>query len=354
MNGQFHFDPTSSRPAESDKANHTVETVFFDCHHKPATNENRIPAKLLDHPRYRVLSFLGAGGMGMVFKAQHRFMERCVALKVIHPALVNHPGMVERFHREVRAAASLHHPNIAQAYDAEQFDDVHFLVLELVEGEDLEKLAERIGVMSVGAATESMRQATLGLNHAFSRGMVHRDIKPHNLMLDTLGQIKILDFGLARFVSESVSWPAGESSGQAVFNPWSRLTQVPLAVGTDVGWVLGTPDYLAPEEAIDARRADIRADIYSLGCTLYRLLGGQVPFPTRSAEEKVKSHLHADPIPLSHLRKDLPNELTLLVQHMMAKDPEARLQTPDEVAAALSPFADATELSNIKVSSTSC
>jgi eukaryotic-like serine/threonine-protein kinase len=243
------------------------------------SKEPQAPAELLQHPRYRILGVLGADGMGMVFKAYHRFMERCVALKVIHPRLVGQPGMAERFHREVRAAAALHHPNIVQAYDAERYGEVHFLVLELVEGEDLERRVEREGALTVGAACEVVRQTALGLGHALLRGMVHRDIKPHNLMVTAQGQIKILDFGLARVVSEQMPSILAEGSLAPIIDINSALTHVPLTVGTAVGWALGTPDYLAPEEAIDARSADIRADIYSLGCTLYRLLSGQAPFP---------------------------------------------------------------------------
>ncbi len=225
-----------------------------------------LPPELLNHPRYRVLALLGAGGMGAVYKAEHRLMERLVALKVMAARLLGNAAMVERFRREVKAAARLAHPNIVTAHDAEQAGDLHFLVMEYVEGTDLARVVAERGPLPVGEACDYVRQAAMGLQHAHEHGMIHRDIKPHNLMLTPQGTVKMLDFGLARLAGEAGSQPGG---------------------GTAQGTVLGTVDYMAPEQADDAHQADIRSDIYSLGCTLYHLLSGR---PLSPRNPRAKNH----------------------------------------------------------------
>jgi dipeptidyl aminopeptidase/acylaminoacyl peptidase len=276
------------------------------------------PPELADHPRYRIEALLGRGGMGAVYKAEHRLMERWVALKIIGHDLSARPELVERFRREVKAAARLSHPNIVTAHDAEQAGATHFLVMEFIEGTDLARLVGERGPLPAADACGYVRQAALGLQHAHEQGMIHRDIKPHNLMLTPAGQVKILDFGLARFAHE-----AREQAGAV----------------TLLGAVMGTPDYMAPEQATDSHRADIRADIYSLGCTLYHLLSGRVPFPHDSTLGKVVRHATEQPTPLGELRPELPPGLVSVVDRMMAKKPEERYQTPAEVAEALGPFA---------------
>jgi len=281
-----------------------------------------LPKELFDHPRYRVVAALGTGGMGAVYRAEHRLMDRPVALKVIRGDLLGNEAMVERFRREVKAAARLaSHPNIVAAYDAEQAGETHMLVMEFIEGTDLAKLVKRRGPLPVGEACEYARQAALGLQHAFKDGMVHRDIKPQNLMLTTRGQIKILDFGLARFASEIAS-------------------QGGL---TAEGMVLGSADYIAPEQIDDPHAADIRADIYSLGCTLYFLLAGGPPFPDGSLIQKLMAHREKTPRPLAEVRAGVPPELARVVERMMAKTPSLRPSTPAEVVLALAPFTDAFE-----------
>jgi putative intracellular protease/amidase len=272
-----------------------------------------IPPEPADHPRYRIVKLLGAGGMGVVYQAEHRLLERTVALKVINRALTRHPTAVERFRQEVKAAGRLAHPNIVVAHDAEQAGDLHFLVMEYVDGVSLARLVEQRGPLPVGQACACARQAALGLQHAHEQGTVHRDVKPGNLMLTRKGQLKILDFGLARLVQEG---PAGKR----------RLTAL--------GSVVGTPDYMAPEQAGDSHQADIRSDVYALGCTLYFLLAGRPPFAGTSME-KMLSHLESEPQALTGLRDDVPPELVAVVGRMMAKDPARRYQTPAEVAAAL-------------------
>jgi WD40 repeat protein len=275
-----------------------------------------VPPELISHPRYRVLGLLGAGGMGAVFSAEHRRMERVVALKVIRPNLMDNPAAVERFRLEVKAAARLAHPNIVTAHDADQAGDVHFLVMEYVAGRSLAQVVEQDGPQPAAAASHWVRQAALGLQHAFERGMVHRDIKPQNLLLTPEGRVKILDFGLARFAR-------GDGPGGVI---------------SHLGTVVGTPDYMAPEQALDSRQADIRADIYSLGCTLYFLLAGQPPFPEGSLLHKLMSHQDRTPRPLREIRPDVPAALAQVLDRMLAKDPAQRFQTPAEVAEALAVF----------------
>jgi serine/threonine protein kinase len=291
-----------------------------------------LPAELAQHSRYHVQDVLGSGGMGAVYKAEHRLMHRLVALKVINPGLVASQAAVERFEREVRAAARLHHPHVVAAYDAEQAGDLHFLVMEYVDGSDLHKLLEQRGPLPAAEACEYIRQAALGLQHAMDNGMVHRDLKPQNLMVTSAGQVKVLDFGLASVASEAIA------SGHAA----SSLSAPVQGSGlTKTGSVMGTPDFMAPEQARDAHAADIRADIYSLGCTLYCLLSGKVPFPGGTTADKILRHSEKNPESLSGLRKDLPGALVEAVAKMMAKDPAARYRTPAEVAHTLVPFTNA-------------
>lgn len=275
-----------------------------------------VPMELVNHPRYRVVGGLGKGGMGIVYKAEHRVMKRLVALKVIGTRFIADANAVARFRREVEAAAKLSHPNIVTAYDAEQAGNCHFLVMELVDGINFDQVLKRKGPLPLAFACDYMRQTALGLQHAHEHGMVHRDIKLQNLMLTRKGQVKILDFGLARFASEN------GASGSL----------------TATGVLTGTPDFMAPEQAEAAHRADIRADIYSLGCTFYTLLTGRLPFPGNNYVEKIIGHLKREPAPLTAYRDDLPPELIQIVARMVAKDPAQRFQTPDEVAKALAPF----------------
>jgi serine/threonine protein kinase len=284
----------------------------------PTRMADDLAARLLDHPRYRVLRLLGRGGMGAVYLAEHLFMSRRVALKVLSPALMDSPAALERFGQEVRAAAQLSHPNIVAAFDADHVGDLHFLVMEYIEGVNLAEHLARTGPLPAVQACQAVEQAALGLQHAHDKGMVHRDIKPHNLMLAQGGVVKILDFGLARFAREHA--PPGQ----------------PALTGTGV--VMGTADYIAPEQTRSSRGIDIRADIYGLGCTLYHLLSGRVPFPDGTVVDKMIRHCLDAPQPLRSLRPEVPPELAAVVDKMMAKDPAQRYQTPAEVAAALHPF----------------
>ncbi|MGF1583460.1 MAG: WD40 repeat domain-containing serine/threonine protein kinase [Gemmataceae bacterium] len=287
-----------------------------------------IDSGLRDHPRYRVHKLVGSGGMGAVYRAEHLMMRRTVALKVINPQLVANSDAVERFHLEVQAAARLHHPNIVTAYDAEQLGDVHFLVMEYVQGTDLAQVLTERGPLPVDEACDFAQQVAVGLQHAMENGMVHRDIKPHNLMLTPDGQIKILDFGLAALTTETIA-----SNEQT-----EPQTDEGLGTLTQAGSIMGTPAYMAPEQARDAHSADIRADIYSLGCTLYSLLTGKPPFPGDSIDDILRAHAKGEAQPLSDARPDAPKELQTVLDRMMATDVNTRYQSPADVATALSEF----------------
>lgn len=308
-----------------------------------------IPAELAEHPRYRIVELIGRGGMGSVYRAEHRLMNRNVAIKLVKAQLVKRPLAVDRFHREVQAAAKLSHPNIVAAYDAEQAGGVHFLVMEFVNGTDLATIVQQHGPMSVTDACRCIQQAADGLQHAHAQGMVHRDIKPQNLMLSAGNQVRILDFGLAGFAAESalkggVDQDADDPTLDAqalegVVPGGDRQIETAAAHLTAMGSVMGTPDYMAPEQAADAHAADIRADIYSLGCTLHYLLTGRPPFEADNVLQKLTAHAHQLPQALTTTRKDVPAELSNIVSRMLAKNPAARFQTPAEVADALAPFA---------------
>lgn len=282
-----------------------------------------IPLGLTEHPRYEIVRLIGKGGMGDVYEAIHRKMERRVAIKVINRELFQKPEVVSRFHREVKTAAQLSHPNIVTAYDADQSGDFHFMVMEYVDGVDLSQIVKDRGALPIADACDYIRQAAIGLQHAHEHGMVHRDIKPHNLMVSKNGVIKILDFGLASLASETVT-----TSDSAVLR--SDLTTA--------GAIMGTPDFISPEQAIDARQVDIRSDIYSLGATLYYLLSGRVPFDDGSVMHKLKSHAQIEPVRLDAMRNDVPDEVVTIASKMMAKNADERYLTPKQVAEALESF----------------
>ena len=266
--------------------------------------------------KYRILDQLGKGGMASVFLCEHKLMRRRVAVKVLPSAKANDPTALERFYREARAVAALDHPNIVHAYDIDQDESLHFLVMEYVEGSNLQDIVRQQGPLDVAQACHYIRQTAQGLDHAHQRGMVHRDIKPSNLLVDRKGQVKILDMGLARFF---------------------RSDEPTLTKKFDES-VLGSVDYLSPEQAEDSHDVDIRADIYSLGATLYFLLTGQTLFGEGTGPQKLMWHLQRPPRPISEFRSDVPQTLWLVIAKMLAKSPARRYQVPSEVADALLPF----------------
>jgi serine/threonine protein kinase len=256
---------------------------------------------------YVLLERLGEGGMGTVFKARNWKLGRLAALKLIRKERLANEEAVRRFHREIRAAAQLSHPNIVLAYDAGEDNGAHFFTMEYVEGRDLAWVVGRHGPLPVAAACDYIRQGALGLQHAHEKGMVHRDVKPHNLLLNKQGVVKLLDLGLAQF-------DASEDEES------STLTQE--------GVVMGTVDYIAPEQVTDSHSVDIRADLYSLGCTLHFLLTGRVPFPGRKPVEKLYRHRHEHPVPVEQLRPEVPGAVAAVVRKLLAKQPQDRYQTP--------------------------
>jgi serine/threonine protein kinase len=313
--------PGQPLPATIDytKSNHPVPTTV----QRPVD----VPLELRDHQQYEVIRELGRGGMGVVYLAKNKLMSRLEVLKVVNPKLLDHPDVATRFLREICSAANLNHPNIVIAYSALQSGALLAFAMEYIEGADLARVVKGRGALPVANACYYVQQAALGLQHASDKGMVHRDIKPQNLILAQDGKkhvVKILDFGLAKATYEK----AGAS--RTLLEANRKLTKL--------GTMMGTPEYIAPEQIMDAARADIRADIYSLGCTLYFLLTGKPPFQKNSLDELLQAHYGLAAAPLDQVRADVPAALAAVVARMMAKDPGKRYQTPVEVSQALAPF----------------
>src|SRR5262249_41796135 len=280
---------------------------------------------------YIILERLGEGGMGIVFKARNWKLGRVVALKVIRREHVANNDAVRRFRREIEAVGKLSHPNIVMAIDADQIEDTHFFIMEYVDGINLSTLLKEKGTPPVPLACDYMRQVASGLQQAYERGMVHRDIKPANLLVqratDNSGisakpatpwgsVIKILDMGVARIQH-------GADDRDSI----SALTKE--------GRVVGTPDYMAPEQAVNSAKADVRADLYSLGCTFYHVLTGQPPYPGGTPMEKLLKHRIDQPKPIEQVRVEVPPAVAGIVRKLMAKKAEDRYQTPAEVVQAL-------------------
>jgi serine/threonine protein kinase len=270
--------------------------------------------------KYKLLEHLGAGGMATVFLCEHVSMHRRVAIKVLPPAQAKDPGAVERFYREARAVATLDHPNLVRAHDIDHQGDMHFLVMEYVEGSSLQDIVRKHGPLSVERAAHYVRQAAVGLDHAHGAGLVHRDIKPGNILVDRSGTVKILDMGLARFFHDE---------GDDITKKF------------DESCVLGTADYCAPEQALNSHEVDIRADIYSLGATFYFLLAGRTPFGQGTTAQKIIWHQVKEPTPIRELQPEVPEGLAAVLARMMAKQVEDRYQTPAEVYEALEPWTPA-------------
>jgi serine/threonine-protein kinase len=268
--------------------------------------------------RYKLLGHIGTGGMSSVYLAEHTLMQRLVAIKVLPQKRVNEAdsSYLPRFYREARAAAALHHPNIVIAHDVDNEDDTHYLVMEYVEGRDLQLTVKEDGPLPYETAANYIAQAALGLHHAHENGLIHRDVKPANLLVDKRGVVKILDLGLAQFTEESLQ-------GQAS-----------LTVAHEEN-VLGTADYLAPEQAINSHCVDRRVDIYSLGCTLYYCLTGHPPFPEGTLAQRIMKHHTQDAPSIRNERPDAPQALLDICTKMMTKNADFRYQTAAEVADAL-------------------
>src|SRR5260370_10607007 len=320
--------------------------------------------------RYQLLDKVGEGGMGVVYKACDTKLDRIVALKVLPAGRLHQADAVARFQREAKALARLRHPHIIQAYDSGEAAGRNFLVMEYVEGLTLDQVLRHYGALPPTLAADLIHQAALGLQHAHEKGLIHRDLKPGNLLVTgfaprspppfppegekkaqalSLGptvdypgladfgrwksgqvKVKILDLGLARFLQDLVGG--------------SQLTQEGMGVGT--------PDYLAPEQFRDALHPDTRTDIYGLGCTLYHLIAGHGPFPGTSFSEKAQAHAKKQPMPLEERCPDVPGGLAFVVAKMMAKHPAERFPTAQAAAASLDPYLAAGSYSMIRLRQT--
>jgi serine/threonine protein kinase len=268
--------------------------------------------------KYRLLERLGVGGMGFVYLCEHLVLRRRVAIKVLPTEHADSRTALERFRREARASASLDHPNIVRTHDLDQDGGMHFLVMEYVDGRSFHEIVTSRGPLSVERAAHYVAQASVGLQHAHERGLVHRDIKPANMLLDREGLVKLLDLGLARFSRDDGEDLTKQHAGKSV---------------------LGTADFVAPEQALDSHAADIRSDLYSLGCTFYYLLTGQPPFGEfRSLGQKLMAHQNREPRPVRELRPEIPEDLAAVLARMIAKKPADRYQTPVELFDALEPW----------------
>jgi serine/threonine protein kinase len=263
--------------------------------------------------KYKLLDQLGRGGMSMVYVAEHTGMRRKVALKVLPKSRVNDASFLERFCIEAQASAALDHPNIVRAFDFDSQGDTYYLVMEHIEGRNLRDIVIEDGPLSFDRAANTIRQSALGLQHAHDAGMVHRDIKPANLLVDNQGRVKLLDLGLALLSQADTSSVTLDHDEK----------------------VLGTADYLAPEQALSSHHVDARADIYALGCTLYFAITGHPPYPDGSIAQKIARHQTAPPPDPREAREDCPKALANLCLEMMQKDPADRMETAERVAAAL-------------------
>jgi serine/threonine protein kinase len=263
--------------------------------------------------KYKLLGHLGTGGMSSVYLAEHMQLGDERAIKVLPKSRVKDATYLARFQLEAKAIASLNHPNIVLAYDIDNEDDVHYIVMEYVDGVDLQQLVKRDGAVDFPIVADLIAQAARGLEHAHANGVIHRDVKPANLLIDKKGSIRLLDMGLALV-------QAGDDESLTVANNEN---------------VLGTADYLAPEQALNSHNVDHRADIYGLGCTAYFLLTGKPPFSDGTLAQRIAKHQTEMPTPIRKIRPDCPGELEGICVKMIQKDPKYRYQSAGDVAEAL-------------------
>jgi len=266
--------------------------------------------------KYKLLGHIGTGGMSSVYLAEHRGLGDKRAIKVLPKSRVGDATYLARFQLEAKAIASLNHPNIVLAHDIDNEGDVHYIVMQYVDGIDMQQLVKRDGAVDPSTAAELVAQAARGLEHAHSKGVVHRDVKPANLLIDEHGTVRLLDMGLALVA-------AGDDESLTVANNEN---------------VLGTADYLAPEQALNSHTVDHRADIYGLGCTLYYLLTGKPPFSDGTLAQRIAKHQTEMPTPIRQIRSDCPGELEGICVKMIQKDPRYRYQSAGDVAEALEKF----------------
>jgi serine/threonine protein kinase len=318
---------------------------------------------------FLLLERIGEGGMGQVFKARQKMLNRVVALKVIRKECLGNPKIIQRFQREIRAAGQLSHPHIVRAFDADQVNGIYYIAMEFIEGVDLAKLVKDNGPLDVDQACEYIRQAALGLQHAHERGLVHRDLKPANLLVTRgIASDRRCSSGLIKRPLDLNAQRSGVMSraDAAKHYPWGVVKILDLGLArcteafvgstathlTQVGSVMGTPEFIAPEQARDSHTSDIRADLYSLGCTLYFLLTGEPPFPKGTLTEKLLQHQFDEAQPVARIRREnllawkgatgpanaskemlhVPAVVDQLIRRLLSKGPEDRCQTPNELA----------------------
>jgi serine/threonine protein kinase len=264
--------------------------------------------------KYKLLERIGIGGMGQVFLCEHMHLKRRAALKVLPPAKAEQPAALGRFYREARAAAALQHPNVVRTHDIDQDGEFHFIVMDYIEGPNLLDLVKRFGALDVGRASSYVHQIAQALDFAFRNRIIHRDVKPGNVLIDRIGVARLLDLGLARFLNDHTDQ---------------------LTLKYDDKIVLGTADYVAPEQILNSHAVDTRADIYALGATFYYLLAGHPIFPTGSVSQKLLWHRMKEPANIRDVRADVPEGLATIVMRMLAKDPKDRYQTPAQLISEL-------------------
>ena len=316
------YRPPPGRPTTPDAilARMTADGVITPFHAKHLAGGRYRGFFLTD--KYKLLAHLGTGGMGHVYLCEHLLLHRLVAVKVLQTAVVaESAGAVERFFREARAVAALDDPNIVRVFDMDRSANAPFMVMEYVDGATLHALVAAGGPMTIARAANYARQAALGLAHAHAAGLVHRDVKPGNLLVDRAGVVKLVDLGLARYFTDTAK-------------------NQNLTAQFDANNVVGTADFIAPEQTRDSSAVDIRADIYSLGGTLYYFLAGRSPFEHGTVGQKLEWHQSKPPPPLANYRKGVPDGLVAVLDKMLAKNPDDRYATPTEVVEALAPWGD--------------
>lgn len=263
---------------------------------------------------YRLLRHIGTGGMSSVFLARHGQIDREVAIKVLPHSKTEMQFFLDRFDREGQATAKLSHPNIVRVFDIDTHDDTHFMVMEYVDGKDLQAIVKETGALPLTRATHYIAQAATGLHHAHQRGLVHRDIKAANIVVNQMDLVKILDLGLARVNDDELASITSANSES----------------------MMGTADYLSPEQALNAHTVDHRADLYSLGCTFYYLLTGQVPFTEGTMAQRILMHQNQRPTDVRAIREDCPHAIADVCMTMLAKLPDDRPENGNQIAARLS------------------
>ncbi len=294
-------DPASPTATLEEIQNHLIQSGLVTEWHCTKLAAGKYKGFFLG--KYKLIRHLGSGGMSTVYLAENKITGQRRAIKVLPRKKVDDKSFLDRFYREARAAAALNHPNIVRVYDIASVDKTHYMVMEYVEGIDLYAMVKRDGPQSFESALDNIRQSATGLKHAHQRNLIHRDIKPANLLLTDTGTIKILDLGLALLTADE------EESLTIMHNER----------------VMGTADYLSPEQAVNSHEVDHRTDIYSLGCTLYFLLTGQPPFPSGTLAQRIAMHQTQDPQTVETIRQDCPPEIAQFCRRMMQKKPEDRL-----------------------------